>query len=399
MARMKRALRVAVLGNVARRYDRRVIQGVADFARQSGRWSLYVEEDPLQKLPTLERWDGDGIITNFDDHKTAVAVAGLKIPVVGFGGGLGWYDPASKVPYFTTDNLTIGRLAAEHLLDCGLTRLAFYGNPRRRRHQWSEQREQAFQDRARAAGVSVAVYHGRHADAEHWMQQLRELTVWLKSLTLPVGLMACTDIRARQVLEACRMLGARVPEDVAVIGVDNDEMICEFTAPPLSSVEQGSRQIGYQAAALLDRLMAGRRAPQLRTVVAPEGLIARQSTDVLTCDDPDLGAAIRYVRQHACDPICVDDVLQRVHLSRSTLEKRFQAVLGRTVHAEIQRVQVDHAAHLLSHTDLQVKQIAKRCGFKYVPYLTRVFRLHRGQSPIEFRRRAKTGDDRPAGSP
>lgn len=388
---MKRPLRVAVLGNVARRYDRRIIQGVADYARQSGRWSLYVEEDPLEKLPTLARWDGDGIITNFDDHKTAVAVAGLKIPVVGVGGGHGWYDPASKVPYFSTDNLIIGRLAAEHLLDCGLPRLAFYGNPRRRRHQWSEQREQAFQDRARAAGVPCAVYHGRHPNAQHWTRQLRELTVWIKSLTLPIGLMGCTDIRARQVLEACRMIGLRVPDDVAVIGVDNDEMICEFTAPPLSSIEQGSRQMGYQAAALLDRLMAGRATPQLRIEVAPEGLIARQSTNVLACDDPDLGAALRFVREHACDPICVDDVLQRVHLSRSTLEKRFQALLGRTVHAEIQRLQVDRAAHLLSHTDLQVKQIAKRCGFKYVPYLTRVFRLHRGLAPVEFRQRSKTG--------
>lgn len=391
---MKRTRRVAVLGNVARRYDRRVIQGVADYTRQTGRWSLYVEEDPLEKLPTLQRWDGDGIITNFDDHKTAIAVQGLAIPVVGFGGGRGWYDPVCGVPYFTTDNQIIGRLAAEHLLSCGFTRLAFYGNPRRRRHQWSEAREQAFQDRARAAGVVCDVYHGRHADAQHWTQQLRELTVWLKSLVRPIGLMACTDIRARQVLEACRMIGARVPEDVAVIGVDNDEMICELTSPPLSSIEQGSRQIGYQAAATLDRLMAGRTVRVLRSVIAPEGLIARQSTEVLACDDPDVSMAIRFVRQHACDPICVDDVLQRVHLSRSTLEKRFQAVLGRTVHAEIQRVRVDRARQLLSHTDLPVKQIAQRCGFKYVPYLTRVFRMYSGLAPVEYRRRAKTGEGR-----
>jgi LacI family transcriptional regulator len=388
---MKRTRRVAVLGNVSRRYDRRVIQGVADYARQAGGWSLYVEEDPLQKLPRLERWDGDGILADFDDHKFVVAVRGLKIPVVGFGGGRGWYDEASRVPYFTTDNGAVGRLAAEHLLACGFTRLAFYGNPRRRLHQWCEEREEAFCTRAAAEGVACVAYRGRHADAQHWSVQLRELAAWLRGLPRPIGLMACTDIRARQVLEACRMIGARVPEDVAVIGVDNDEMICELTAPPLSSIEQGSRQIGFQAAALLDRLMAGRKPGMLRSVIAPEALIARQSTDVLACDDADVSAAIRFVRQHACDPICVDDVLQRVPLSRTTLEKRFFGVLHRTVHAEIQRVQVERAKQLLATTDLQVKHIAQRCGFKYVPYLTRVFRLHVGVSPVEFRRRAKAG--------
>jgi LacI family transcriptional regulator len=230
---MKRPRRVAVLGNVSRRFDRRVIQGVAAYLRAAGRWSLYVEEDPLQKLPKLDRWDGDGIIADFDDCKIARAVGGLPIPVVGFGGGQGWYQRAWGFPYITTDNHAIGRLAAEHLLECGLARLAFYGNPPVARQRWSEEREAAFQQRAREAQVACQTYHGEHPDAQRWLKQLRELARWLKSLAWPIGLMACTDIRARQVLEACRMIGARVPEDVAVIGVDNDEMICELTTPPL----------------------------------------------------------------------------------------------------------------------------------------------------------------------
>ena len=387
---MKRLRRVAVLCNVSRRYDRRVIQGLSAYAREAGRWSLYVEEDPLQKLPRLDTWDGHGIIANFDDHKIAVAVRGLAIPVVGFGGGRGWYDPASGVPYLTTDNTAIARLAADHLLSCGFTRLAFYGNPRRRLAEWSEEREEAFAQCAAEVGVSCAIYRGRHADAQRWLVQLRELATWLKSLPKPIGLMACTDIRARQVLEACRTIGARVPEDVAVIGVDNDEMICELTTPPLSSIEQGSRQIGYQAALTLDRLMAGRRPSADRQVIGPESLIPRRSTDVLACDDPDLTLAIRFVRQRACDPICVEDVLRQVPLSRSTLEKRFRASLGRTIHGEIQRIQVQQAQHLLAHSPLLVKQIAIRCGFKYVPYLTRVFGQHVGISPVEYRRQHRS---------
>jgi len=388
---MKRIRRVAMLANVSRRYDRRVAQGVAAYSRQKGQWNLYVEEDPLQKLPKLEAWDGDGIIANFDDRKIAVAVRGLKIPVVGIGGGRGWYDPASGVPYFTTDNEAIARLAAEHLLDCGLRRLAFYGNPPTRRHVWSQQRERAFLECTRAVGVPCAVYHGRHADADRWLKQLGELAAWLRCLEKPIGLMACTDIRARQVLEACRTIGLRVPEDVAVIGVDNDEMICELIAPPLSSIEQGSRQIGYEAAAMLDRMMAGRAPRQLRHVIAPEALVARQSTDVLACGDADLTMAVRFIRQHACDPVSVADVLAAVPLSRSTLEKRFQATLGRTIHAEIQRVRVQRAKELLVRTNLLVKQVAKRCGFRYAPYLTRVFRQQTGHSPDEYRRRLGPG--------
>jgi len=384
---MKPARRVAVLCNLSRRYDRRFIQGLSAYVRQTGRWQIYVEEDPLQKLPKLEKWDGHGVIANFDDHKIAVAVRGLTIPVVGFGGGLGWYRSDSGVPYFTTDNAAIARLAAEHLLECGFTRLAFYGNPPRRLSIWSEQREEAFTGRAAEAGVPCEVYRGRHADAHRWLVQLRELSAWLKSLPKPIGLMACTDIRARQVLEACRTIGARVPDDVAVIGVDNDEMICELTTPPLSSIEQGSRQMGFEAAALLDRMMAGRKQRGTCHVIGPEGLIPRQSTDVLACDDADLALAIRFVRQHACDPIRVEDVMRLVPLSRSTLEKRFRTVLGHTVHDEIQRVQVRQACDLLVHSDLLIKQIALRCGFKYVPYLTRVFGLHLGVSPGEYRRR------------
>jgi len=173
---------------------------------------------------------------------------------------------------------------------------------------------------------------------------------------------------------------------IPVIGVDNDEMICELTTPPLSSIEQGSRQIGYQAASLLDRLMAGRAPRPARHVIPPESLIARPATDVLASDDAQLAQAIRFVREHACDPISVGDVLRLIPLSRSTLENRFRASLGRTIHAEIQRVQVEQARQLLVHTDLLIKQIAVRCGFKYVPYLTRVFRQHIGLSPGEYRR-------------
>ena len=258
----------------------------------------------------------------------AVAVRGLKVPVVGVGGGYGWYDPASRIPYFATDNETIARLAADHLLDRGFRRLAFYGYPRTQINRWSEERARAFQRRAREAGVSCSIYTGRHGTARQWTELQRGLTAWLGALEKPVGLMACNDVRARHVLEACRALCLRVPEDVALIGVDNDEMICDLTDPPLSSIEQGARRMGYQAAVLLDRLMAERRRRAMRFVVEPEGVIARRSTDILAIEDPDVAKAVRYIRENACRGILVGDVVKQVGVSRSTLKNRFKAATG-----------------------------------------------------------------------
>jgi len=377
---------VAVIVDAARPYDRKIIGGVAQFVRERGGWSLYVEEDPLQKLPDLRRWRGHGIIANFDDRKVAAAVRGLKTPVVGVGGGFGWYDPDSCIPYYSTDDRAIAQLAAEHLLDRGFRRLAFYGYPPTRITRWSAQRAEAFQRFAEQSGSPCSIYTGRHGTARQWTELQRGLMAWLQSLRTPVGLMACNDVRARHVLEACRTLGLRVPEDVALIGVDNDEMICELTDPPLSSVEQGARRLGYLAAELLDRLMRGRKPPQMRLTVQPEGVVARRSTDVLAIEDADVAAAVRLIRQRACGRIGIGEVAARVGVSRSTLKTRFKSVMGRTIHDEIQRVRLQRAEQLIAEPDLPLKQIAVQVGFQYVQYFTKLFGRHFGQTPAQFRR-------------
>jgi LacI family transcriptional regulator len=377
---------VALIVDAAKPYDRKIIGGVASYVKEGCDWSLYVEEDPLQKLPDLRCWRGSGIIANFDDRKVASAVRGLKIPVVGVGGGYGWYDAAMRIPYFATDNEAIARLAAEHLLDRGFRRLAFYGYPRTQVNRWSEERAAGFQKRADEAGVPCSIYTGRHGTACRWADLQRGLIAWLGSLTLPVGLMACNDVRARHVLEACRTLGVRVPEDVAVIGVDNDEMICDLTDPPLSSVEQGARQMGYRAAELLDRLMAGQKTPSLRCVIEPVGVVARRSTDILAVEDTAVAAAVRFVRERACRRIQISDVADEAGVSLSTLKSRFKAVVGRTIHAEIQRVRIERARQLIAETDLPLKQVAVRSGFQYVQYMTRLFVRYVGQTPAKYRR-------------
>ena len=378
---------VAVIINLVRPYDRGIIRGIAHYMHEVGNWSLYAEEDPIQKLPDLKTWKGDGLIVDFDDRKVAAALKGVKLPVVGIGGGYGWYDSASKVPYFVTDNTTMATLAAEHLIDCGLTRFAYCGYPRTRVNGWSAERAEVFKQYVNQRGYPCSVYVGSHATAQHWRDLQRGLVEWLSSLEFPLGLMACNDARARHVLEACRTLDLSVPDDVALIGVDNDEIMCELTQPPLSSVEQGTFQMGYEAAALLDRMMSRKKSRQLQYLIPPLGLVARQSTDVLAVDDADIAAALRFIRQHACEGIQLRDVLDQVAVSCSTLEKRFRTVLGRTIHAEIQRVQIEQVKRLLDTSSLSIQQIARRTGFSYVQYLTTVFRRQTGSTPAQYRAR------------
>lgn len=390
---------VAVILDAARAYDRLIISGVAQFVRErtaAGRgpaaWSLYVEEDPLQKLPDLASWHGQGIIANFDDRRVAAALAKTHMPIVGVGGGSGWYDPASGIPYVYTDNAAIGRLGAQHLLGCGVPSLAFYGYPPSRTSGWSDERAEAFRATAEAAGRPCQVFTGRHGNARRWEALQQELMAWLDSLPKPVGLMACNDPRARHVLEACQQLGLTVPGDVAVLGVDNDQLICELTRPPLSSIDQSARRIGYEAAALLEQMMTARRgegdatrAMPTKVVVPPIGVVTRVSTDTLASDDPAVVAMLQAVRASPWQKPRVASVAEAHGLSPVTLEHRFQAAVGRSIHAEFVRHRMQRLRRLVVETDLPLKTVAKQAGFPSLQYMTTFVRRHTGTTPARLR--------------
>ncbi len=386
---MPKLRNVALIIDSSQPYDRKIVQGVAAYVREVGRWSIYLEEGRRQKIPDLRGWSGDGIIADFDDSRVANALRRLKIPIVGIGGGYGGYDPKSGIPYFVSNEAAIARLAAEHLLERGLIHLAFCGFPRTQTNRWSEARMNAFRARVAEAGLRCWTYTGRHHTARHWDELQQGLADWLGALPKPLGLMACDDDRARHVLEACRRLGLRVPDDVAVIGVDNNEMICELSTPPLSSVEQGLRRMGYEAAALLERLMAGKKASALSYVIDPETVITRRSTEMLAVDDADVAAALRYVRDHACQGIRVHEVAAAIHVSRSTLERRFAQRMGRSVHDEIHRVRLERARQLVSTTNLPLSQVALQAGFRHLTYMTSMFRRHVGYTPAKYRERLR----------
>ena len=384
MSRKPQSRRVALLVETSNSYARGLLRGVVDYAREHGGWSVYLGEHSRgdQPPPWLARWDGDGVIARIENARIARAVMRCGRPVVDVSAARLLPD----LPWVETDDEAIARMAAEHLLERGLRHFAFFADER---FNWSKWRCEHFVRRVGERGCACSVYTATRATRRDWEREENELAGWLAGLPKPVGVMACYDIGGRQVLDACRRAGVAVPDEVAVVGVDNDGLLCELSDPPLTSVEPDARRTGYVAAEILDRLMRNRRVPVLSHRVPPVGVVTRQSSDMMAAADRDVAEAVRFIRENACSGISVKDVLQRVPLSRRALETRFVKAVGRTPHAEVERVRLERAKHLLMVTDLPVYEVAKRTGFRYQEYLSVAFRRYAGVSPTQYRKDAR----------
>jgi LacI family transcriptional regulator len=295
-----------------------------------------------------------------------------------------------ETPVVSLDDFAAGEVAANHLLDCRLEHFAYYG---RRPGLTSGNRHKGFAAALAARGyacvespVDWPVESDRPRDS-HWPQ----LIDFLRSLPKPVGILAMDDSAAHDLAAACLKAELSVPDRVAIIGVNNDDLMCESAWPPLSSVEGDFSRIGFVAAGLMDRLLNGQTLkPQERHVrLPPLGVVPRVSTDVLAVDDPNLAEAVRYVREHACDPCTVHDMLRHVPVGRRWLERQFVAKLGRSPHDEILRVRMDTARRLLLRNDLSLPDVANRCGFSAVASFTRAFTQSQGVAPGGYRRTAR----------
>lgn len=372
--------KVALLIETSNAYARGLLRGVVAYVREHRPWSLYLAEHARGERPPawLAKWDGDGIIARIENPAIARALRSVKTPVVDVSAA----RLIPTLPFFETDDAAVAQTAAEHLLERGFRHFAFCGDAR---FNWSRLRGEHFQRVVRAAGHDCANYvpslAGRRGEA--W--QVDDIAQWLKKLPRPLGVFACYDLRGAQVLDACRELGVKVPDDIAVIGADNDDLLCELSDPPLSSVILNPHRTGYAAAGLLDQMMSGRRVKGETHLIPPIGVATRQSTDTLAVDDRHVAQALRYIRDHACEGINVRDVLHAVPHARRRLEARFKKLLGRTPHEEIIRVQLNRVKQLLVETDLPLAEIAERTGFAHVEYLSVVFKRETGLPPSKFR--------------
>lgn len=361
-----------------------MLRGIHAYSREHGGWSLYLQEqrrgEPAPRQ--LASWRGDGIIARIENAAIARAVQALGVPAIDVSAA----RTLPELPYVETDDAAIARLAAEHLLQRGFRHFGFCGDAR---FNWSKAREEHFQRLIVAAGSDCHLYHPPDVARGPipWEREREALARWLRSLPRPIGIMAAYDIRGRDVLDVCREVDIKVPDEAAVLGVDNDELLCDLSDPPLSSIIPDTRRTGYEAARLLDLMMTGQKVAPGAYLIPPLGIATRGSTDVLATDDADISTAVRFIRAHATEGINVEDVLRIVPLSRRILEARFRKLLGRSPHQEITRTRLERVKELLTETDLSLTAIAHRTGYKHVEYLSVVFKRETGQSPGEYRSR------------
>lgn len=373
--------KVALLIETSNAYARGLLQGIVAYMREQGSWSVYLAEHGRGDRPPawLRGWNGDGIIARVETASIAKVLREVNMPVVDVSAA----RLIPSLPWFETDDAAFAQLAADHLSGRGFNQFAYCGDPR---FNWSNWRGEHFERAVRGEGHPCVLYQPSRRFSMDDAAQVDDIVNWIRKLPKPVGVMACYDLRGVQVLDACRRIGLAVPEEVAVVGVDNDELLCELSHPPLSSVIPNTRRTGYEAAALLDRLMDGARVDAGAThLIAPQGIATRQSTDVLAIEDRNVAKALHYIRQYACEGIKVDDVLKVVPHSRRKLENKFVKLIGRTPHQEIIRVRLDRIKRLLTETDLSLTDIAQRSGFAHVEYMTVMFNSKVGLPPSKYR--------------
>lgn len=390
---------VALLVETSNGYCRGLLDGVIAYVKERGDWSVFLTEQERGAAPPkwLKVWDGDGIIARIETDAIAQQLRDISIPIV----DLSATRHVRGIPWTSTDDQAIATVAAEHFLERGFHNLAYCGDPG---FAWSMARRDQFRELTLGAERNFFEYQSTHRyDADFdWGREKQAMSAWLSTLPRPVGIMACYDFQAQQVLDACRQMDIAVPEEVAVLGVDNDRLICELSEPSLSSIVQDTRGTGYEAASLLDRMMNAREREQSTArrkrissnqavtdpplVTKPLGVAVRESTDTLAIEDGEITKALQYIRRHAISNIQVRDVLMQSSLSRRSLEHRFKKLIGRTPHEEIQRVRINAVKRLLSETQLSIAAIADRCGYEHGEYMTAVFRRVTGQTPSEYRR-------------
>lgn len=392
---INRVPQVGLLLETSTEYGRGLLRGIVRYSRLHGPWSLYVAPGHLEQLlPKAKSWSGTGIIARIHSPAMAKLIRAAALPVVASSlDEIRSPKRGDKFGEILTNSAAIGRMAAAHLVEKNLRHFAFCGFLG---CAWSVRREEAFAQYLREQGfpcqarrIELANWMQRPNWIENWEDEQPFLVEWLKSLPKPVGLMACNDICGREVLQACAATGLRVPDDVAVIGVDNDELMCELSSPPLSSIALDVEKAGYEAARLLDRLMSGHLDGEHVVQVEPVYVVTRQSSEVIAQDDPCIANALRFIKDYAGQAIGVPNVVEHVGLSRRTLERRFFRALSRSIGSEISQCRLERAKRLLIETDLPSNRVAAGSGFGSIKTFNRVFRRAAGVPPRRFRQNSE----------
>jgi LacI family transcriptional regulator len=378
-----RVHQVAVLVETEDSWGCSVIHGIADYSQDHGHWNLLIDpRDHEQRSLLPDQWSGDGIIARIGNRTQLDQIRNRPEPKINvdtvFEGLDGFYD-------VITDDEQRADLALAHLRDRGFEEFAYFAPPSLK---YSTRRGEAFIAAVTKAGYRCREYKPGYRVGRKigWEEQQRRVSRWLKSLPRPVAIFTVDANRGRQLTEICYLSGIRVPDHVAILAGDTDELMCSVSTPPLSSIALAGRRIGYEAAALLDRLMQGEKPTRKTYKIPPQGVISRQSTDILAIDDESMVRALRFIQTHAFQDIVVKDILNEVPISRRSLEIQFQHYLGRSPAEEIRRVRLEKGKELLARSDFSIGEIAVACGFANTTRFGVAFRKRYGQTPLAYRK-------------
>ena len=366
-------------------HQEELINGVLRYAADNDcKWTYVTAPESLSlSILDLRNWRGEGIIAALNTPAEAACAKSLPMPIVNISGTLA----KTPVPRVIVDSRKVGELAAEHLVERGFQQFAFYGL---RGVAYSAVREEGFNGKLSAAGFrseQLLMPPTYRAKSLQWRDQQRRLVKWLTQLPMPVGLFAVTDYRARQALDACRQVGVRVPQQVAVLGVDNEEVICAHVQPRLSSVARNNMQEGYHAAAMLDALTRRKPVPSMEESIPPLGVVTRESTETVAFQDPRLCEAIDYLNMHIADPLGVQELASHVGVSRRWMEYAFRDALGESPYQYIRRRRLKLAQRLLEKDGrTKIYEIARQTGFSSAKQFSMAFSQEFGASPREYQR-------------
>ncbi|MGZ0654251.1 substrate-binding domain-containing protein [Coraliomargarita sp. W4R72] len=380
----KAPFRIALLLGQDLGYSRRVLSGVLNYAESKRLSCIYHNAHPdVRIIPALEQWRPHGVIVHLSDRILAERLQALSVPMVSVTNTLKNFP----ISYVDVDSLAVGRVAADYFLSQGFRSFAYFGS---RHVAFSLNRERGFRERLEALGYPVGNLHANFLPqppfSQDWTRMDRQTERWLRRLPKPVGILASNDIPARALCELCRNTGIRVPDEVAILGVDNDVSECRMSDPSLSSVEIPAEQVGRGAMQLLLCQLQGDSDSVVQRLEQPLGVIVRSSTDHRGTADPLLQRALDYIEREADQGISVLDVCRYVGRSRRSLERSFQECFQSTIYQRIQQVQVARAKRLLLESKLSVSAVAERAGFSSLRQLDRVFRKYESLAPSAYRK-------------
>lgn len=374
---------VALLVETALGSGRQILKGISQFVHEKNDWDVFHYTGSLGAMvpEVLGNWEGDGMIARISNKDVLDVIRSKGIPVVDILGN----QTDSEFPKVVCNNEAITRMVLDHYEIRGFRSYGFFGIEG---EVWSIERESAYVQCSKKMDGCFSILRMSHRMKQNssWKEYLVRISQWLDSLPKPVGIFICSDQFAPDIIAACSILGVKIPEDVALIGVDNDLAFCEVVRPSLSSVRANHVQVGYAAAKLLSSMMSGETELPSLIRIEPFAIEVRQSTDVFALQEEGLKKAIIAIKARACGGVSVDEIAELAGYSRSVLQRKFKEVLGRTVHDMIVDVRVNRAKELLTMTNLSIIEVALRAGFNHQEYLGTVFKRFTGVSPARYRK-------------